>query len=88
MNKLEAPEYNFFVTHDYDGVTTAYLDGEAAGSDSDTYVSGIVSCTSGVFYAGRYYAAQRYFSGYLDDIRIYNRVLSASEINLIFNATR
>ena len=50
-----------------------------------TVVSGVPS-TKTVFRIGR--SNNYYFKGNLDEIRMYNRVLSASEIEAIYNATK
>lgn len=34
------------------------------------------------------YVSSYYFNGYLDDVRVYNRALSSSEISQIYNQTK
>ncbi|MFA5098893.1 MAG: LamG-like jellyroll fold domain-containing protein [Candidatus Paceibacterota bacterium] len=40
------------------------------------------------WYAGCLHSSSAYFSGFIDDVRIYNRALSAAEIQAIYNATK
>ncbi len=60
---------------DNSGVPSAYLDGVSAGSYSGTSA---IAPTINLTQIGGY--GTRYFTGSIDDVRIYNRVLSASEI--------
>jgi len=39
-------------------------------------------------YIGTYAPSYKPFSGYIDDVRIYNRALSANEIASIYNQTK
>ncbi len=58
-----------------------YVNGLQAGNASGTYAAGLNPTRLG-------YLVSEYFSGIFDDIRIYNRALSADEISAIYNATR
>jgi len=55
-----------------------YLDGESVGSG--TFVAGSLATTSGTTYAGTNELMNTFFAGSLDDVRIYNRALTATEI--------
>jgi hypothetical protein len=67
------------------GMGYAYINGSVGGSRND--VSG--STVSGTWpLGGDGYAVGYYFDGYIDDIRFYNRALSAAEIKAIYNSTR
>jgi len=57
---------------------THYLDGESVGNG--TFVAGSLATTSGTTYAGTNELMNEFFAGSLDDVRIYNRALSAGEI--------
>jgi len=59
-----------------------YTDGnlEYDASGLGIYTDGTVS------FLGRYSVAMRYLNGKLDDVRVYNRVLSLAEIQAIYNA--
>jgi len=77
----------WFVVGVREGTTMRiYVNGQLEGSGTQalfTYTS------SNVYFGwnGGYVGAS-YFDGKLDDVRIYNRVLSASEIQALYNATR
>jgi type II secretory pathway pseudopilin PulG len=61
-----------------------YINGQASGSgnypETASFASGI--------YIGAKSGLWEVFSGYIDDVRIYNRVLSAAEIQATYNATK
>ncbi|MFA5092295.1 MAG: LamG domain-containing protein, partial [Candidatus Paceibacterota bacterium] len=44
--------------------------------------------SSRIKYIGSYYSSMYFMKGYLDDVRIYNRGLSANEISEIYNKTK
>lgn len=66
----------------YDGTTmTLYLDGVEVGSKNTQYSGNIRDHTNGNLQIGRYGPDWgQYFDGKIDDVRIYYRALSASEI--------
>src|SRR5262249_2031632 len=67
-----------------DGLTAKfYLDGVLAGSAAMPVQ---LLPTSGILQIGRAAPFGNFFDGSLDDLAIYNRVLTASEIQRIFNA--
>ncbi len=66
------------ISYDASGSYAFYLNGETAGSGTN---SQSFSFGSAAFEIGRNGAANNeYFNGQIDDVRIYNRVLSADEI--------
>jgi hypothetical protein len=44
--------------------------------------------SSRIKYIGSYSTGSHFFTGYLDDVRIYNRALTANEISEIYNKTK
>lgn len=63
---------------------TCYLNGVLVGTAND---SGSVVAANPIGYIGRYNASWgEYINGSVDDVRIYNRVLSASEVSQLYNA--
>ena len=77
-----------FVLLTYDGATvTAYLDGISIGTAS---VSGpLISVASGTMLVNSQNTyAQQLSSSFLDDLRIYNRVLSSSEITSLYRGSQ
>lgn len=62
---------------------TSYKDG-AVVNPTNTSTSGSLA-TSGTFQIGAY-ASSNNFNGQIDDVRIYNRALSAPEVNLLYNS--
>ena len=67
-------------TIDNSGVPSAYLDGVSAGSYSGTSA---IAPTINLTQIGGY--GTRYFNGSIDDVRIYNRVLTPGEITSLYN---
>ncbi len=65
---------------------SAYKNGALVGSQfrADGYSSAIAT----TFYLGAYIPNDNVFNGALDDIRFYNRALSAAEISALYNATK
>jgi len=64
------------------GQTVSYLDGAQLGS-IDTTSFGYVASTS-TLQIGRGYSSGRYFNGILDDIRIYDRALTATDVSALY----
>jgi hypothetical protein len=71
----------YHVVDEYDGAT-AWIYVNGVGVASTTYNKTFLSGYS-TFYIG---ADMYHFSGLLDDVRIYNRALSAAEIQAMYNA--
>ncbi|MCB9107482.1 MAG: tandem-95 repeat protein [Anaerolineales bacterium] len=70
----------------YDGTTTTiYLNGVAIASETSS-LSGLGSSTA-PYYIGwnSVFGANRYFDGRLDEVAVFDRALSPSEIQLVFN---
>ncbi len=65
------------------GVTKLYINGVMVSSK--TYVPGSITSISGNPVIG---AGNGYFNGLIDDVRIYNRPLSAAEIQAMYNAEK
>lgn len=66
------------------GVLYVYKNGQLGGStaSSDTQV------ITGTLTVGRGYSPSPFWSGSLDDVRVYNRALSAAEVKALYNATK
>lgn len=76
--------HHVVATRTYHGAMQIFVDGVSAGSGTDN-TTGTTTGSSAV-YVGCRGAPSQYFSGSLDDLRIYNRVLSASEINTLYTS--
>jgi hypothetical protein len=64
---------------------TLYIDGVAAGSNTAmTMRPSAVGNSTNNFIGRSVYTADPYFDGFIDDFRIYNRALSASEITSLY----
>ena len=61
-----------------------YVDGQVDGDGNSG--SGVVSANPSVFFCG--FPGGRHFKGLLDDVRLYDRVLSPSEVEALFTLTR
>ena len=66
------------------GTLYLYVNGSLSGSIA---AGNIVSLT-GIVNIGRGYSTNRFFQGSLDDVRIYNRALSAQEVRQLYNMGR
>lgn len=72
--------------------------GQASSSgELKIYVNGVLVSTvanygkgnaGGSSNIGSMYGSQDFFSGYIDDLRVYNRILTASEVSSIYNSTK
>ena len=84
---------NYFDGHWHHAVATwdnsdeakLYVDNQLVDTDSDTPNSFDLSQNVRL---GRPTNSTRYFNGYLDDVRLYNRALSAEEVELIGRALK
>jgi prepilin-type N-terminal cleavage/methylation domain-containing protein len=73
-----------FVVAEFDGTTRSiYVDGKIVGSDNPNGHNAVLSN----FRIGSTNNGE-YFNGLIDDVRIYNRALSASEIADLYNLTK
>jgi len=61
-----------------------YLDGQSQGS---TPATGSIASSSNDLDIGKTYALNYYFDGTIDDVRVYNRALSASDVLTLYNST-
>jgi hypothetical protein len=73
--------YNFIITWDADGDATLYLDGSSVGSLTSSAVSG----TSDESRIGVQGTLDRHFDGSIDDPRLYNKTLTATEVSNLYN---
>ena len=73
------------VTLTYTGAALFYVNGIqfSVGSGS---CSGTINSVASSFKVGRATIATREFTGLIDDVRIYNRALSASEVQALYNS--
>jgi hypothetical protein len=71
------------VTATFDGATARlYVDTALVGSD--TFAAPTI--TNLPLYIGRYFAAPAFgWNGAIDEVRLYNRALTAAEVGAIFN---
>ncbi len=68
---------------------TFYVNGVAVGDDGTAVDSTMYSSTSGTYLGNYEVTSNAYnFGGKLDDVRIYNRALSTSEIQMLYNMGR
>jgi Concanavalin A-like lectin/glucanases superfamily len=74
--------YHVLLTYN-SGSTTLYVNGSQSGNT----ITGTNSKNGFTLGGGRDTLTQYPFTGYIDDFRIYNRVLSGSEITAIYNGT-
>ena len=84
------PEWDFAQWHQVVWVVPAtnsqtrlYVDGVSQAFNGAPATGAMLNTVSNVFWLG--YGSGSYFDGALDDIRIYNRVLPASEVAQLFN---
>jgi hypothetical protein len=74
--------HHVVVTNDADGLQKIYIDGEEKFSTSS---GGSIASNSSVVTIGRRMNGSSYFEGLLDDVRIYNRVLTESEVEQLYS---
>ncbi|MGH7927769.1 MAG: LamG domain-containing protein, partial [Candidatus Binatia bacterium] len=60
------------------GVQKLFIDGTEVASEA---YSGAISVNALPLYIGRYHSDSRTFNGKLDEVRVYNRALTAAEIS-------
>jgi hypothetical protein len=71
------------------GTQTLYVDGSPVASSSYTgNIPGPLSILTLGAYTNGGCLSGSYFNGLIDDVRIYNRALSAAEVQAIYNATK
>ena len=82
VNGITATNWNHFVMT-YDGTTwNTYLNNSTVNSCSTGTPT---STISDLFFGSISVGPQSFFAGLLDDIRIYNRAITQSEVTLLFN---
>lgn len=64
----------------------AYKNGQLVGTQSR--VDGYAAISGSTFYIGALQPAANFFNGSLDDVRVYNRALSAAEVQALYNAEK
>ena len=66
-----------------------YVDGQQVGSDSNvtTAFDAPVSVILGALFSAGYPNGGRFWNGAIDDVRIYNRALSATEVAALYNGS-
>jgi len=79
--------HNVACSIDRSGNGQIYIDGVADGASVAINNEGM-STTTDLSIGKRSYTALEYFNGSLDDVRIYNRALSASEVAQLYAAGR
>jgi len=72
--------------YDGNGTGTFYVNGSLAGVDAT--LSDPTAGTSGLHIGNRSSDTARAFDGLIDDVRIYNRALSTSEISYLYNKAK
>lgn len=76
--------HNIIVNFDRDGYSTIYVDGSASGTPADiSDQNGSIANSLSLDFGER--ISQRWFKGRMDDIAIFNRLLTLTEINGIAN---
>jgi len=81
---------NFFhVVLTFDGVNTQelYLDGVSVDTGSGSMFD-LTNLNRGVTIGSKFDGTQEYFDGIIDDVRIYDKELSSSEVSDIYNNTQ
>ena len=74
------------ITGVYDSVSgfSIYVNGDLVSITGNTTYTGVINHTLGTLTFGTYLTLPRYLIGKIDDFRIYNRALSASEILTLY----
>jgi hypothetical protein len=75
--------YHVAVTFNTTYGTVLYLDGSVVDTDSDTSITNENNVITKI--GANSWTAHNFFNGTIDDVRIYNRVLSASEVLDLYN---
>lgn len=79
--------YHAIVVIDRDGNGQWYIDGQASGS-AVAINSEVMNTTGNLIIGRNAYGGIRFFNGSIDDVRIYNRALSAGEISKLYEQTK
>jgi hypothetical protein len=70
-----------------DGKSRLYVDGQL-DSTAPTAMTTNIQDTTIPIQIGRYNSANRFFEGLIDEVRIYNKALQQSEIEVIYNTEK
>ena len=76
--------YNIFSTRNSSGYSAIYINGVL---ENNSIISGAIVTSTSSIEIGRSNSATSYFNGSIDDVMIFNRALSASEIKSLYNAS-
>ena len=76
--------YHFVVSYSHNGDVIFYLNAECVGTYDEDNMVGNVLNTSHPVQLGRRADNNFYFPGLIDDVRIYNRALSATEVYALY----
>lgn len=82
---LDDTWHHVAVTCDRDGNATMYVDGTAQADVEDISGVGDIDNTEDLYIAGHYNNSDYRWPGSIDDVRIYNDVLTQSEIDILYN---
>lgn len=86
VGDLSGEWHHVVINHDYDDISAIYVDGVMEASSNAAF-SDELNVLGSSFNVGFFdYQNGHYFKGKIDDIYVYNRVLSNTEITSIFNA--
>ncbi len=78
--------YHLVVTHDYSKKEIRfYRDGAQVGSTAYIYIGDVISVINKPIKIGAYSATQNRFHGTIDEVRVYDRSLSLSEVGEHYN---
>lgn len=77
--------YHFTATFDRDNLLSIYLNGEMICQKDINQWENVELSDGGDLRIGEYSGHRRYFYGILDEFRMYDRVLSATEVALLYN---
>lgn len=81
---LSGDWHHITMVHDYDSITSLYVDGVFSGSNPTVFTTGL-DVVGAPLVAGYFdFGSGLFFNGKIDDIFIYNRVLSQNEITSLF----
>ncbi len=80
--------YHVIFVNDRDGTDTFYVDGVVAGTRSYDSTGTDITNTTALRLGHVYNAANYKLAGSLDDVRVYNRALSADEIKRLYDLGR
>jgi len=87
VNQLTAGAWQQFVIVKNGLLLTFYINGSQ--TKNTTSLSAIVATNTNPLWIGNYYTASgRYFNGTIDEVQIYNRSLSAAQVNQLYLDTK